>query len=374
MVFLNESHKMVKKAVKDFSKKEIVPMAAEVDRTAEFPHELHKKMAKMGLIGMIFPSEFGGAAQDTLSWVVAIEELAKVSAMCATLVVSLRASAGFIADWGNEEQKKRYLPSILNGEKISCYALTESGAGSNLAAVKTKAKLNGDKYVVNGTKTFITLGAVGDLAVTLVVTEANRGVHGMSVLVIEEFTKGKTEDLLGIRGLGCCELNFSNVHIPSENLLGKENEGFHMIMQSLDLGRIGVAALSVGLAQAALEESIKYANQREQFGKPISKFQAIEFMIADMATEIEAARLLTHKAALLRDQGKPISYEASQAKLYASDVAMRCATDGLQIHGGYGYTKEYLIERIFRDAKLNQIWEGTNQIQKIIISRKLLGK
>lgn len=374
-MFLRDEQKMIQSMVREFTKKEIAPVASEIDRTAEFPRSLHKKMAQVGLLGMTLSSEYGGAGADTLSWAVALEELSKVSAACADLLVSEKASSDVILMWGNEEQKKKYLPSIAKGEIIPAYALTEADAASDLAALKTTAKLDGNNYVINGTKTFITLAAVADIAIILALTDKSvKSTHGMSVFVAEEFSKGKEEDLLGLRGLGCGELIFQDVQVPKDNLLGKENEGFKMIMQSLDSGRIGVAALSIGLAQAALEESIKYAKQREQFGRPIAKFQAIQFLIAEMATEIEAARLLTYRAAILKDQGKPFTREASEAKLYASDVAMKCAIEGLQIHGGYGYTKEYLIERIFRDAKINQIFEGTNQIQKIIIARSLLGR
>lgn len=372
MFFLTEEQKMVQNTVREFANREIAPIASEMDRTAEFPRALHKKMADIGLLGITFPAEYGGADADTLTWALVLEELAKVSAACADLLVSEKASSDVILKWGTEEQKKKYLPPIANGEIIPAYALTEADAGSDLAATRTIAKLDKDNYIINGTKTFITLGTVADIAIILAVTDKGKGTHGMSVFIVEGFSKGKDEDLLGLRGLGCAELIFQDVRVPKRNLVGKENEGFKMIMQSLDEGRIGIAALSVGLAQAALEESIKYANQREQFGRPIAKFQAIQFMIADMATEIDAARLLTHRAALLEDQGKLFTRQAAEAKLYASNVVMKCATEGLQIHGAYGYTKEYLIERIFRDAKINQIFEGTNQIQKIIIARSLL--
>lgn len=313
---------------------------------------------------------------DELSAVLAIEELARTSPAIADILCSVNASTGAVIAFGNEELKERYLPPAAEGTKIPAYALTEPDAGSDLAAIRTTARRDGDRFLVNGSKTYITLGAVADYGVVLVITnpEADKKHHGMSLLVVEGFDHGKEEDLLGLRGLGVGEMSFSDTEVPIGNVLGEVDRGFQQIMQSLDGGRIEIAALAVGLAQGALDEAVAYSRERSQFGRPISKFQAVQFMIADMQTSIDAARLLTYRAAELKDAGKPHSREASEAKLFASDMAMRCVSDSLQIHGGYGFSKEYRIERLYRDAKVNQIFEGTNQIQRLVISRSVLGR
>ncbi len=289
----------------------------------------------------------------------------------------MHASTGAILSFGSEELKRKYLPPVAEGKLIPAYALTEADAGSDLAAVRTRAAKDGERYLLSGSKTYITLGAVADYAVVLAVTdpEAEKKHRGMSLFVADEqLALGKAEDLLGLRGLAVAEISFADSPVPAENLVGEENRGFVQIMKSLDGGRIEIAALAVGLAQGALEEAVRYAKERVQFGRPISEFQAIQFSIADMQTKIDAARLLTYHAARLRDAGKPHSREASEAKVFASEIAMECASDSLQIHGGYGYSKEYKIERLFRDAKINQIFEGTNQIQRIVIARNLFGQ
>ncbi len=311
---------------------------------------------------------------DALGAALVIEELARVSPAIADFLVSIHASTGVILAFGTEEQKGMYLPLVAEGKRIPAYGLTESGAGSDLAGIRTVAVKKDGVYQLTGSKLFITLGGVADFAVVLAITNphAEKKHRGMSLLIAEGFKKGKEEDLMGLRGLAVSEISFQDLSVPVTNLVGTENEGFIHIMQSLDGGRIEVAALAVGLAQGALDEAVRYAKQRVQFGNPIASFQAIQFILADMQTKIDAARQLTYYAAQLKDAGKPHSREASEAKLFASDIAMECASESVQIHGGYGYSKEYKVERLFRDAKINQIFEGTNQIQRLVIARKLL--
>ncbi len=374
MVEWEEKHQLLIETAREFNAKEAKRFLEIMDKENRFPPELPAKLSQYGLLGLKFPEQYGGAEMDSLGAALVIEELAKVSPAIADFLVSIHASTGVILHFGTEEQKATYLPPVAEGKRIPAYALTESEAGSDLAGIRTKAIKEGEGYRVTGSKLFITLGGVADFAVVLAITnpEAEKKHRGMSLLIVEGFQKGKEEDLMGLRGLAVSELSFQDLPVPGKNLVGKENEGFIHIMQSLDGGRIEVAALSVGLAQGALDEAIRYAKQRSQFGKPISSFQAIQFMIADMQTKIDAARQLTYYAARLRDAGKPHSREASEAKLFASDVAMECVSESLQIHGGYGYSKEYPIEHLFRDAKINQIFEGTNQIQRLVIARNLL--
>jgi len=344
-----------------------------MDRENTFPPSLPAKLAQYGLLGMKFPEEYGGSDMDALGSALAIEELAKQSPALADVLVSVHASTGVLLAFASEELKAKYLPPVAEGKLIPAYALTESDAGSDLAGIRTTARKNGGAYTLNGSKLYITLGAVADYAVVLAITnpEAEKKHRGMSLLIAEGFTKGKEEDLMGLRGLAVSEMSFQDLPVPAGNIVGRENEGLIHIMQSLDGGRIEVAALSVGLAQGAVDEAVKYAKQRVQFGKPISTFQAVQFMVADMQTKIDAARRLTYYTAELKDAGKPFSREASEAKLFASEIAMQCVSDSLQIHGGYGYSNEYTIERLFRDAKINQIFKGTNQIQRLVIARNI---
>ena len=376
MVELEEKHRLLIETAREFNAKEAKGFLEIMDRENRFPQELPGRLSQYGLLGLKFPEEYGGAGMDCLGAALVIEELAKVSPAIADFFVSIHASTGVILHFGTEEQKAAYLPPVAEGKRIPAYALTESEAGSDLAGIRTLAVKEGEGYRLTGSKLYITLGGVADFAVVLAITnpQAEKKHRGMSLLIVEGFQKGKEEDLMGLRGLAVSELSFQDLRVPAKNLVGKENEGFIHIMQSLDGGRIEVAALSVGLAQGALEQAIQYAKNRSQFGKPISSFQAIQFMIADMQTKIDAARQLTYYAARLRDAGKPHSREASEAKLFASDVAMECVSESLQIHGGYGYSKEFPIEHLFRDAKINQIFEGTNQIQRLVIARNLLEK
>jgi alkylation response protein AidB-like acyl-CoA dehydrogenase len=373
MTDFSEKQQLILETARDFSTKETKNFIEEMDKENKFPPALPGKLAQYGLLGMKFPEEYGGSDMDALGAALAIEELARRSPAIADVLVSVHASTGVLLAFASDEQKAKYLPPVAEGKLIPAYALTESDAGSDLAGIRTVARKNGDTYTLNGSKLYITLGAVADYAVVLAITnpEAEKKHRGMSLLIAEGFTKGKEEDLMGLRGLAVSEMSFQDLSVPAGNIVGKENEGFIHIMQSLDGGRIEVAALSVGLAQGAVDEAVKYAKQRVQFGKPISTFQAVQFMVADMQTKIDAARRLTYYAAELKDAGKPFSREASEAKLFASDIAMQCVSDSLQIHGGYGYSKEYAVERLFRDAKINQIFEGTNQIQRLVIARNI---
>jgi butyryl-CoA dehydrogenase len=373
MTEFSEKHQLILETAQDFNAKEAKNFIEEMDKENRFPAALPVKLSQYGLLGMKFPEEYGGSNMDALGAALAIEELARLSPAIADFLVSVHASTGVLLSFATDAHKSKYLPPVAEGKRIPAYALTESDAGSDLAGIRTTALKNNRAYVVNGSKLFITLGSTADFAVVLAITnpKAEKKHRGMSLLIVEDFTKGKQEDLMGLRGLAVSEMSFQELSVPEANLVGKENEGFIHIMQSLDGGRIEVAALSVGLAQGALDEAVKYAKQRVQFGKPISTFQAVQFMIADMQTKIDAARRLTYHAAQLKDAGKPYSREASEAKLFASEIAMQCASDSLQIHGGYGYSKEYSIERLFRDAKINQIFEGTNQIQRLVIARNI---
>ncbi len=375
MIEFNEKQELILETAREFNANEAAKFVEAMDHENKLPEALPDRLAQYGLLGMKFPEEYGGGEVDSLAAALAIEELARVSPAISDFVLALHASTGVLLSYGSDALKERLLPHIAEGKLIMAYGLTEPDAGSDLAGIRTTAQKKGDHYVLKGSKTYITLGAASDCAVVLAITnpEAEKRHHGMSLVLAEGYTRGKREDLMGLRGLDVGELSFNNVEVPLENLVGVENEGFIQIMKSLDGGRIEVAALSVGLAQGALDCAVNYAKERKQFGKPIAAFQAIQFMIADMQTRIEAARRLTYYAAMLRDAGKPHSREASEAKLFASEIAMQCASDAVQIHGGYGYSKEYTVERLFRDAKINQIFEGTNQIQRIVIAKNLLG-
>ena len=374
---LNDQQKMIQNMVREFANKEVGPIAAELDKKEEYPHKTLEKMAKLGLLGIIIPPEYGGAGLDTVSYAIVIEE---ISRKCAStgVVTSVHNSltAWPIMKYGTEEQKKKYLPILAKGEKIGAFAGTEPNAGSDLAAMKTTAVLKGKKYIINGDKTFITSGSEAGIIIIFAVTDKNAGPKGLSAFIIENKFKGykvgSIFEKLGINASKTSELIFENMEVPKENLLGAEGDGFKIALSTLDGGRIGIAAQAVGIAQACLDESIEYSKQRQQFGKPICANQAIQWMIADMATKIEAARFLLYNAAYKKDKGERISKEAAMAKLFASETAMDCAIKAVQIHGGYGYTKEYTVERLFRDAKITEIYEGTSEVQRMVISGSLL--
>ncbi len=374
---LNEQQKMIQKMVREFAEKEIAPIAAELDEKSEFPHKILKKMAKLGLLGIVIPKEYGGAGLDTISYATVIEEISKKCASTGVITSVHNSLVSYpIMKYGTEEQKKKYLPILAKGEKIGAFAGTEPNAGSDLGAMQTTAELKGDKYIINGDKTFITSGPEAGVLIVFAVTDKEKGAKGISAFIVENtykgFKVGSIFDKMGINANLVSELIFENMEVPKENLLGKEGDGFKIALSSLDGGRIGIASQAVGIAQAALDESIEYAKQRQQFGRPIAKFQAIQWMIAEMATKIEAARYLVYNAASAKDKGGRFSKEAAMAKLFASETAMECVIKGLQIHGGYGYTKEYTIERLFRDAKITEIYEGTSEVQKMVIAGSLL--
>jgi len=374
---LNDQQKMIQKMVREFAEKEVGPIAAELDAKEEYPTKTLAKMAKLGLLGIIIPTEYGGAGLDTISYATVIEE---ISRKCAStgVVTSVHNSltAGPIMKYGTEEQKKKYLPILAKGEKIGAFAATEPNAGSDLGAMQTTAIKKENKYIINGDKTFITSGTEAGIIIIFAVTDKSAGSKGISAFIVESDTKGykvgSVFEKLGINASKTSELIFEDMEVPKENLLGKEGEGFKIALNTLDSGRIGIAAQAVGIAQAALDESIEYSKQRQQFGRAIAKFQAIQWMIADMATHIEAARYLVYSAAYQKDKGERFGKEAAMAKLFASETAVDVAIKAVQIHGGYGYTKEYTVERLFRDAKITEIYEGTSEVQKMVIAGSLL--
>jgi len=374
---LTEEQKIIQRTIQDFAQNELVPVADELDQAEEFPWKIFKRMAELGLLGMVLPTEYGGSGSDELSLAIAIEEIAKVCASTADILDSA-AIIGTIPIylWGNEEQKQRFLPALARGERIASYAVTEPDAGSDIGSIKTKAVRDGDDYILNGQKTFITCGNVCDTVIVFAgIPEL--APRGMTAFIVEEgmpgFSKGKKLKKLGMRAATNAELFFEDCRVPIANRLGEEGKGMRIALATLDHGRIGIAAQAVGIAQAVLEKCTEYSKERVQFGAPISRNQAISWKLADMATEIEAARFLVYKAAYLADKGEPFSTNAAMAKLYASELAMKAATWGIQIFGGYGYMMEFPMQRYFRDAKLTEIYEGTSEIQRLIISRAVLG-
>lgn len=374
---LTKEQELVRQMVRDFAVNEVKPIAAEIDVTERFPMENVKKMGELGIMGIPFPTEFGGAGGDVLSYILAVEELSKV---CATTGVILSAHtslcASLINENGTPEQKEKYLRDLCTGNKIGAFGLTEPGAGTDAAGQQTTAVLDGDNYILNGSKIFITNGGVADTFIIFAMTDKSKGTNGISAFIVEKgfqgFSIGKKEDKLGIRASSTTELIFENCIVPKENLIGREGKGFGIAMKTLDGGRIGIAAQALGIAEGALEEAIKYMKERKQFGRPISAFQGLQWMVAEMSTKIEAARFLVYKAAWLKENKQPYSVDAARVKLYAAEVAMDVTTKSVQLFGGYGYTKEYPIERMMRDAKITEIYEGTSEVQKMVISGSLL--
>jgi len=375
---MTDDQKMIKDMVREFAEKELLDKAVEIDESREFPHDTLKKMAPLGLLGMIVPEEYGGAGMDFVSLAIAIEEISRVCASTGVIVAVQNTLAEFpILGFGTEEQKKKYLPDMANGKKIGCICLTEPNAGSDVAGFETTAVEDGDYYILNGTKRFITNGTEADIMITFAYSDKEKKHHGMEAFIVESgfpgVSKGKHENLMGIRATGNCEIYFEDCKVPKENLLGPKSEGFMTAMKILDVSRIDIGAQAVGIAQAAIDESVKYAKERVQFGKPIASFQMIQNMIAEMAAKTEAARLLVLKAADMKDKGiARFSAQSAISKYFASEIAIDCARMGVQIHGGYGYTKDYPIERIYRDSRILPIYEGTSQVQKIVIARDLL--
>ena len=374
---LTEEQQLLKKTVREFAEAEIGPHAREWDEKQEFPRAVFTKLGELGLMGVVWPAEYGGSGMSTLDYAIVMEELSRVDAGVALSVAAHNSlSSGHIFLAGTEEQKKKYLGPLARGEKIGCWGLTENSAGSDAGGTKTTAVRDGAHWVLNGSKTFITNGRVADTAVVMAVTDRAKGAKGISAFILERgmkgFRSGKKEDKLGVRSSDTSELVFEDCRVPAENLLGKEGSGFVDTLKILDRGRIGIAAFSIGIAQAALEASMTYSQGRRQFGHPIADFQAIQFKIADMATKVSAARLLAWHAASLRDAGKEHKVESSMAKLFASEAAVEIALDAVQIHGGYGYLKEYPVERYLRDSKLGTIGEGTSEVQRLVIARNIL--
>ncbi len=375
---LTQEQKMIKDMVEDFAAKEIKPLAEKVDKEHYYPKETIAKLAELGLMGVAVPEEYGGAGMDNVCYVLALEA---VSRYCASTGVIMSVNNSLACDpilrYGTEEQKKEYLTPMAKGEKLGCLGLTEPNAGSDAANISTTAKLVGDEWIVNGTKLFITNGGEANTCVLIAQTDKSKKHKGIVAFIVDldntpGFKVGKLEDKLGIRGSSTAELIFEEAKIPKKNQLGEVGEGFKVALSTLDGGRIGIAAQAIGIARGALEDSIEYANTRVQFGQPISKFQAIQWMIADMATRVDAARLLALRAAFLKDNKQPFSKEAAMAKLFASETAMWATTKGIQIHGGYGYTTEYPVERYFRDAKITEIYEGTSEVMRLVIANNIL--
>ncbi|MFD1735137.1 acyl-CoA dehydrogenase [Bacillus salitolerans] len=370
-----EEQDMMRKMVRDFAQAEIAPFIEQME-AGVFPKHILKKMGELGLMGIPIPEQYGGAEMDFMSYIIAIHEISKVSATMG-VILSVHTSVGTnpILYFGTEEQKQKYIPKLASGEYLGAFALTEPGAGSDAASLKTRAVKDGDHYIINGSKVFITNGGEADTYIVFASTNPEEGSRGVSAFIVEKDTPGliigKDEHKMGLHGSRTVQLSFEDAKVPAENLLGEEGQGFKVAMANLDVGRIGIAAQSLGIAEAALEHSVAYAKDRKQFGKPIIDQQGVGFKIADMATTIEAAKLLTYRAAFLRMNGQPCGTEASMAKLYASKTAMEVSTEAIQVYGGYGYTKDYPVERFFRDAKICEIYEGTSEIQRLVISKKL---
>ena len=374
---LSKEHEMARTLFRDFAQTEVKPLAQEVDETEEFPVGTVEKMQKLGFLGIPIDKEYGGQGCDTLTYAMCVEELSKV---CGTTGVIVSAHTSLCADpikkFGTPAQKEKYLRPLANGSKLGAFGLTEPGAGTDASGQQTKAIVVGDEYVLNGTKIFITNGKVADTYIIFAMTDKSKGTKGISAFILEKgtpgFTFGTKEKKMGIRGSATYELIFTDCRIPKENLLGKEGQGFAIAMQTLDGGRIGIAAQALGIAAGALDATINYVKERKQFGRSLSKFQNTQFEIADMATKVEAARLLVYKAAVAKDTQKRFSVEAAMAKLYAAEVAMEVTTKAVQLHGGYGYTREYDVERMMRDAKITEIYEGTSEVQRMVIGGSLL--
>lgn len=376
---LTEEQRMIQTMVRDFARDVLLPTAAERDITKEFPAENIRQMGELGLMGMNVPQEYNGAGVDTVSYSVALQEVAYACAATAVIMsVHNSVACGPIYLFGSDYLKEHYLKALAAGKKLGCFALTEPSAGSDPASQRSKAVKDGDSYLINGTKMFITSGKHADVVVVTAYTDREKKHRGISAFVVEKgtpgFSIGKEEDKMGLRGSDTTELIFEDCRVPAENLLGQEGDGFVIAMASLDGGRIGIASQSVGVAQACLDAAVNYARERVQFNKPISQFQGIRWMIADMATQIEAARLLTFNAAAMKDRGENFSAAASMAKVFASEMANKVAYQALQIHGGYGYIKEYPVERYYRDARVFTIYEGTSEIQRKVIAKHVIGK
>jgi butyryl-CoA dehydrogenase len=375
---LTDEHLLIKQMVRDFAETEIAPRAEEIDSTDKFPLDIFKRMGELGILGLPFPEKYGGSGGDYLSQVIALEEIARVSG---TVAIILDAQTSLCCEplylFGTEQQKLKYLPSLVSGAKIGAFGLTEPQAGSDSGATRTRALRDKNEWVLNGQKIFITNGSLADVLVVTAKTDPDKGTKGISAFIVEKgtpgFKPGRDEKKMGLKGSVTSELFFEDCRIPAGNLLGKENEGFKQFMTTLDTGRVAIAAMALGLAQGAFDKAVAYAKEREQFGQPIAKFEAIQWMIAEMATDIDAARLMVNRAAWLKTQDQRFTQEAAMAKLFATEVSERVCYKAIQIHGGYGYVREYAVERMYRDQRLCAIGEGTNEIQRLVIARQVLG-
>lgn len=372
-----EEQEMMRKMVRDFAQEQITPFIEEMEENETFPREIVNKMGELGLMGIPIPEEYGGAGMDFTSYIIAINELSKVSATVG-VILSVHTSVGTnpILYFGTEEQKQKYVPKLASGEYLGAFGLTEPGAGSDAGSLKTTAKKVGNEYILNGSKVFITNGGEADVYIVFASTDSQLGTKGISAFIVDKdtpgFSVGKKEKKMGLHGSNTTELTFEDARVPEENLLGQEGEGFKIAMSNLDAGRIGIAAQSLGIAEAALDAAVGYAKERKQFGKPIGHQQGLGFKLADMATKVEGSKLLVYRAAKLRELGKKSGMEASMAKLFASRTAVEVSIEAVQVYGGYGYTKDYPVERYFRDAKICEIYEGTSEIQRIVIGKHLL--
>lgn len=373
---LTQEQQDIRDMVRQFAQKEIAPRAAQIDEEDRFPREIVRKMGELGLLGIPVPEEWGGVGADFLAYMLAIEEISYASAALG-VILAVHTSVGTmpILKFGTDEQKQRYLERLAAGQLLAAFALTEPNAGSDASRITTRAVRQGDHYILNGSKMFITNGGEADLYIAFAVTEPGIGSRGISAFIVEKdtpgFSVGKKEKKMGLNGSATTALIFEDAQVPAAQLLGAEGEGYKIAMSNLEGGRIGIAAQALGIARAAFDAALSYTKQREQFGRPIAEFQGVQFLLADMATRIEAARLLVYRAAKLREQGLPCTKEAAMAKMFATDAAMAVTTDAVQLHGGYGYSKEYPVERYMRDAKVTQIYEGTNQIQRIVVAKNL---
>ena len=376
---LTKEQEFVRKMVRDFAETEVEPLAADIDAEHRFPEETVEKMAQYGLLGVPFPTQYGGAGGDHISYAITVEELSK---KCASTGVICSAHTSLccwpIFNWGTEEQRQKYLPDLLSGKKLGAFGLTEPNAGTDASGQQTRAEDCGDYWLLNGAKVFITNGGYADVFVVMAMTDKSKGNHGISSFIVEKgdegFSIGKTEDKMGICASSTTELIFQNCKIPKDRLLGEVGQGFKVAMSTLDGGRIGIASQALGIAQGALDVTIEYMKARKQFGKSLSKFQALQFVVAELATQIEAARLLVYRAADMKDKHLPYGPAAAMAKYFAAETAMHVTTKCVQLHGGYGYTKDYPVERMMRDAKITEIYEGTTEVQKMVIAASVLGK
>ena len=374
---LSREQKLIQKMIREFTENEIAPIAAETDRTSMYPAETIDKLFDCGIMGMAVPKEYGGGGADLLSAAIAIEEISKACASTGDIVATHNGlCCAPILENGTEEQKKKYLPMLTKGHKVGAFALTESNAGSDASKGTTTARLEGDKYILNGSKIFITNGYVAEVFVVFAMTDPSKGTRGISAFIVEKdfpgFSVGKHEEKMGLHGSPTAEIVFTDCEVPKENLLGQEGKGFRIAMATLDGGRIGIAAQALGIAEGAMQEAVNFTKTREQFGRPIAKFQNTQFDLADMHVGIEAGRMLTYKAASVKDSGARVTLDAATAKLFCSELAMKVTTKAVQLHGGYGYTRDYPVERMMRDAKITEIYEGTSEIQRVVISGNIL--